>query len=273
VQASPAWTPPGGTLGRIVAEARQRIDALEIRRAELAARARDVDAVPSFAAALRGQNVAVIAEVKRRSPSKGWINSELSAGDQAAAYARGGAAAISVLTESTNFGGSTDVLLAVREAERVPALKKDFHVDTIQLLEAKVIGASAALLIARALSPDDLPRMTEFAREIGLDALVEIRDTDELRRALDAGATIIGINNRNLETLVIDPATAEVLLRSIPEDVVAVAESGVQTTADVERYADAGADAVLVGSAVSAAPDPALAVQALAGVQRVGRGH
>lgn len=273
MQASPAWTPPGGTLGRIVAEARQRVDALEIERAELAARARDVDAVPAFSSALRGDQVAVIAEVKRRSPSKGWINAEISAADQAASYARGGAAAISVLTESANFGGSNDDLIAVQRAVSVPALKKDFHVDTIQLLEAKALGASAALLIARALSPDELPRMTDFAREIGLDVLVEIRDEEELRRALDAGASCVGINNRNLETLVIDPATAERLLKSIPADVIAVAESGVQTADDVERYARAGADAVLVGSAVSAAPDPALAVQALAVVKRIGRGH
>jgi indole-3-glycerol phosphate synthase len=273
VQASPAWTAPGGTLGRIVAETRQRVDSLETKRAELAACARDVEQAPSFRAALLRDRVAVIAEVKRRSPSKGWINAEISAADQAASYERGGAAAISVLTESANFGGSTDDLIAVRHAVSVPALKKDFHVDPVQLLEAKAIGASAALLIARALSPDDLPRMTECAREIGLDVLVEIRDDDELRRALDAGASIVGINNRNLETLVIDPATAERLLKSIPADVVAVAESGVQTPDDVERYARAGADAVLVGSAVSAAPDPALAVQSLAVVKRIGRGR
>jgi indole-3-glycerol phosphate synthase len=271
VQASPAWNPPGGTLGRIVAEARQRVDALRNRRAELAARARDAGDVPSFAAALRRDSVAVIAEVKRRSPSKGWINADISAADQAASYARGGAAAISVLTEGANFGGSNDDLVAVRNAVTVPALKKDFHVDPVQLLEAKGIGASAALLIARALSPDDLPRMTDCAREIGLDVLVEVRDDDELRRALDAGATIVGVNNRNLETLVIDPATAELLLRSIPADVAAVAESGVQTAGDVERYARAGADAILVGSAVSAAPDPVMAVRSLSGVRRVGR--
>ncbi|HEY4305593.1 MAG TPA: indole-3-glycerol phosphate synthase TrpC [Gemmatimonadaceae bacterium] len=273
MQASPAWNPPGGTLGRIVAEARQRVDALESQRAELAARARDASGAPSFHDALRRDNVAVIAEVKRRSPSKGWINADISAADQALAYAKGGAAAISVLTEGANFGGSNDDLIDVRNAVNVPAIKKDFHVDTLQLLEAKSIGASAALLIARALSPDELPRMADFAREIGLDVLVEIRDEDELRRALDAGAAIIGINNRNLETLVIDPATAEGLLKSIPSSVIAVAESGVQTAGDVERYAIAGADAILVGSAVSAAPDPALAVQALAAVKRIGRGH
>lgn len=273
MQASPAWIPPGGTLGGIVAEARQRADALVSEHADLSARARDVSGVPAFGATLRGDHVAVIAEVKRRSPSKGWINADISAADQAIAYARGGAVAISVLTEGAHFGGSNEDLTAVRQAVSIPVIKKDFHIDTIQLLEAKAIGASAALLIARALSPDDLPRMTDFAREIGLDVLVEIRDDDELRRALDAGATIVGINNRNLETLVIDPATAERLLGAIPGDVIAVAESGVQTTTDVERYARAGADAILVGSAISAAPDPALAVSALAAVRRVGRGH
>jgi indole-3-glycerol phosphate synthase len=115
--------------------------------------------------------------------------------------------------------------------------------------------------------------MMDVAREIALDVVVEVRDDDELRRALDAGATIVGINNRNLETLVIDPATAERLLKCIPPEIIAVAESGVQTVNDVERYSRAGADAILVGSAVSAAPDPVLAVRALAAVERVGRGR
>jgi indole-3-glycerol phosphate synthase len=273
VQASPAWTPPGGTLGAIVTEARRRAEALHARRRDLSARARDVVAARSFASALRTDRVVVIAEVKRRSPSKGWINADIAAPEQAAAYERGGAAAISVLTEPAHFGGSNDDLIAVRDAVSIPVLKKDFHVDTVQLLEAKAIGASAALLIVRALSPDELPRMIDIAREIDLDVLVEVRDEDELRRALDAGASILGINNRNLETLVIDPSTAERLLGTIPPNFIAVAESGVQSTSDVERYARAGADAILVGSAVSAAPDPALAVQALASVGRVGRGH
>jgi indole-3-glycerol phosphate synthase len=271
VQAFPAWNTPGGTLGGIVAEARVRAENLISRRAELIAQARDVPAAPAFAAALRRDHVAVIAEVKRRSPSKGWINADISAVDQASSYERGCAAAISVLTEQLHFGGSNDDLAAVRAAVAFPVLKKDFHVDPIQLLEAKAIGASAALLIARALSPDDLARMTDVARDIALDVIVEVRDEDELQRALDAGAAIVGINNRNLETLVIDPATAERLLKFIPPDVVAVAESGVQTANDVERYSRVGADAILVGSAVSAAPDPALAVRALAGVKRVGR--
>jgi indole-3-glycerol phosphate synthase len=272
VQASPVWTPPGGTLGGLVTDAYERARALQSQHRELAARAADAPAVPPFASALRGTHIAVIAEVKRRSPSKGWINAEISAADQASAYEQGGASAISVLTEPAHFGGSNEDLAAVRAAVRIPVLKKDFHVLPVQLLEAKAIGASAALLIARALSPDELPRMADTAREIGLEVLVEVRDEDELRRALDAGASVVGINNRNLETLIIDPATAERLLASIPPALVAVAESGVSVRADVERYARAGADAVLVGSSISAAADPAGAVRDLASATRIGRG-
>jgi indole-3-glycerol phosphate synthase len=210
----------------------------------------------------------VIAEVKRRSPSKGWINPGLSAEDQARAYERGGAAGISVLTEPAHFGGSVGDLEAVRRAVGVPVLKKDFHVDPVQLLEAKSAGASAALLIVRALAPDTLQRMMDAARAIDLEVLVEVRDEDELRRALDAGAALVGINNRNLETLIIDPETSTRLLAQVPASVTAVAESGVGGRADVERVARAGADAVLVGSAVSAAQDPTAAVRALSGVPR-----
>jgi indole-3-glycerol phosphate synthase len=271
VQAPVIWTPPTGTLGGIVAEARDRAAALNSQRSELLRRAQSAAHVPAFGAALRTSRVAVIGEVKRRSPSKGWINANISAREQALAYEEGGAAAISVLTELAHFGGSIADLLAVKGAVKIPVLKKDFHVDPIQLIEAKAIGASAALLIARALSPDDLARMMDVARKLALEVLVEIRDEDELQRALDVGAEIIGINNRNLETLVIDPATAERLLRSIPADRIGIAESGVSGRTDVERVAKAGADAVLVGSVISAASDPAAAVKDLASVRRIGR--
>jgi indole-3-glycerol phosphate synthase len=242
-------------------------------RPDLEARARDTGDVPAFRPALTVDRVAVIAEVKRRSPSKGWINASMSAPDQAAAYERGGAAAISVLTEPRHFGGSNDDLHAVRGSVAIPVLKKDFHVTPVQLLEAKALGASAALLIARALSPDDLQRLLDYARELALETLVETRDEAELVRALDAGAIVVGINNRNLETLEIDPATSERLLSMIPADVVGVAESGVNGVADVERYAAAGADAVLVGSMISAAGDAAAAVRQLASTRRTGRGR
>jgi indole-3-glycerol phosphate synthase len=270
VQAA-AWSTPTGTLGTLVADAHRRAEAMLSREPELAAAAARAPAALPLASALRGAQVGVIAEVKRRSPSKGSINPGLDAGRQAVAYERGGAAAISVLTEPSRFGGSTDDLVEVVAAVRVPVLKKDFHVHPVQLLEAKALGASAALLIVRALSPEQLQALSAGAREIGLETIVEIRDEAELERALAAHARIIGINNRNLETLEIDTATSRRLLPLIPAHVVAVAESGMRTVGDIEAVARAGADAVLVGSFISAAPDPIAAVRELSGVTRAGR--
>ena len=273
MQAFLRWTPPGGTLGTICREAEARASLLEQRAAELERLASVTPVAPSLEAALRGADVRVIAEVKRRSPSKGTIAPALDALAQAQAYVAGGAAAISVLTEPAHFGGSTADLRAVLGSVAVPALKKDFHVRPIQLVEARALGASAALLIARALSPDLLREMSATARDLALEVLVEVRDEAELERALEAGATMIGVNNRDLETLVIDPGTAERLVPRIPSELVAIAESGVSTRADIERYAACGADAVLVGSSISAAADPIQATRALAGVPRRARGH
>jgi indole-3-glycerol phosphate synthase len=271
VQASRAWSPPTGTLGGILAEARDRVDLLRTREKELRTTVESAPSGPSLALALRGSAVAVIAEVKRRSPSKGWINPSISSDEQARAYERGGAAAISILTEPVHFGGSDEDLKQVREAVGLPTIKKGFHVDPVQLVEAKALGASAALLIARALSPEDLSRMMEAAIQLDLEVLVEVRDEEELARALSLNAPIIGVNSRNLETLEVDAAVADRLLRQIPPDRLAVAESGVRGRADVERLAKHGADAVLVGSTVSAASDPADAVRSLVGVSRVAR--
>jgi indole-3-glycerol phosphate synthase len=272
VQAFLRWTPPAGILGTICHEAEARAAALETRAEELERDASAVAAGPSLAVGLRGADVRVIAEVKRRSPSKGAIAPALDAPAQARAYAAGGAAAISVLTEPAHFAGSAADLLAVRAAVPVPALKKDFHVLPIQLVEARALGASAALLIARAVSPDRLREMMDTARRLQLEVLVAVRDESELDRALECGATIVGVNNRDLETLVIDPATAERLIPRIPSGLLAVAESGVSTRQDVERYAACGADAVLVGSSISAATDPTAATRALARVARRSRG-
>ena len=273
MQAFSAWVPPTGILGGIVEEAHIRVETLRPRRAELERQAADAGGIPSFAGALRRTDVAIIAEVKRRSPSKGWIRASLSAAEHAAGYARGGAAAISVLTEPAHFGGSPADLEAVRRAVGVPVLKKDFHVHPLQLLEAKALGASAALLIARALAPELLRQLLAEAAGLGLEVLVEVRDEAELERALALHAGVVGINNRNLETLAIDPATSERLLRQIPGSVIAIAESGVAGREDVERVANAGADAVLVGSSLSAADDPGNGVRALTGVARVSRAH
>lgn len=246
----------------------ERVVALRARRAELEAALAGAPPTRGFAAALEGDRVRVIAEVKRRSPSKGTINAGLDAPAQALAYEAGGAGAISVLTEPLHFSGSNHDLETVRGHVGIPLLKKDFHVDDVQVFEARILGASGVLLIARALEPAVLPRLVSTAHAVGLDALVEVRDRDELHRAIDAGARVIGVNCRDLETLAVDASVAETLIPGIPRGVVAVWESGVATAADVERAAAVGADAVLVGSAVSAAPDPAAAVRALAGVPR-----
>ena len=271
MQAHLKWRFPSGALGRLVEAAYERSRALKSRLGELERAAREAPAAPPFAAALRGNDVRLIAELKRRSPSKGEINAALRATDQAAAYEAGGAAALSILTEPAEFGGSNEDLAVVRQTVRIPVLKKDFHVEDVQLLEAKALGASAALLIARAVSPADLERLMNLATWLDLETLVEVRDQGELDLALGLGARVVGVNNRDLETLEIDLRTAERLLPRIPADRVAVWESGVQTRADVERAAAAGADAVLVGSVLSASADVTAAVRDLTGVARVGR--
>ena len=272
MQASSRWTPPQGTLGRIIDEARIRAASLVERRAELVGALQNAPVPPSLAKALRRKDVAVLAEVKRRSPSKGAIAPGLDAVQQATAYRKGGAAGVSVLTEPRHFGGSTDDLVAVRERAGLPVLKKDFHVDAIQLVEARALGASAALLIARALPPDHLISLVDEGKALGLELLVEIRDEDELETAIRSGAPMIGVNNRNLETLEIDPATSDRLIPLIPADRVAIAESGVQSRAHVVRFASLGADSVLVGSVLSASGDPAAAVRAISDVERRSRG-
>jgi indole-3-glycerol phosphate synthase len=271
VQAFPAWSPPGGTLGQILAETGIRVDELKRQRRELERRAAGQQALPSFSAALRRPDVALIAEVKRRSPSRGAINLSVSPGPQAAAYHAGGAAAISVLTEPRHFGGSGDDLVAVRKAAPVPLLKKDFHIDAIQLLEARALGASAVLLIARSLEPPRLMDLVAETAALGLEALIEVRTEAELERALSTEAALIGVNSRDLETLAIDFGLIERLLPRIPPGRLAVAESGVKGRAEVERAAACGADAVLVGSALSAAADAAAAVRGLTGVRRSSR--
>ena len=273
MQASFAWTAPSGTLGRIVEEARLRARVLEARAAELEKSAKSAMAAPPFGSALRSDTVAVIAEVKRKSPSKGWIQPDMNAAEQAKAYAAAGARAVSVLTEPEHFAGSVADLTAVKAAVSIPILKKDFHVEPIQLLEAKALGASAALLIVRALGPEGLPRLMQAAHDLALEVLVEVRDEQELDLALACHARVIGINNRNLETLAIDAATSERLLSRVPSSVLAIAESGVSSRGDVERVGRAGADAVLVGSSVSAAADPQDAVRRLTGVRRVDRAN
>ena len=272
MQALTTWHEPTGVLGTLVAEGRGRALALSGRRAALRAAAAAAPPPADFAAALRGSGVAVVAEIKRRSPSRGDINPALGLAERVLGYAAGGAAALSVLTEATRFGGSADDLAEARRLVDIPLLRKDFLVDPLQLVEARALGASAVLLIARAVPAAELRVLALAAADQGLQSLIEVRSERELESALEAGASVIGVNNRNLETLEIDPATSERLVPLIPADRPAIYESGVVGRRDVERAAACGADAVLVGSTLSAAPDAAAAVRALSGVPRLGRG-
>jgi len=221
--------------------------------------------------ALRQDHVAVIAEVKRSSPSKGTINPGISSGAQAAAYERGGAAAVSVLTEPGRFGGRNADVTEVLGATQLPVLRKDFLVTPAQLVESASLGATAILLIVRAIEPRRLRGLGKAATDLGLEILFEVRDERELERALTAGARMIGVNNRDLETLEVDPETVGRIVPLIPAACIAVAESGYSTREDVVAAASAGADAVLVGSSLSASIDPEAAVRAIAGVPRSNR--
>ena len=259
------------TLSGILETTRASIPALQKRKAEIEARAKQAPAPPIFLGGLDRSRLALIAEVKRRSPSAGDIAPSLDPVSHAEAYARAGAVAISVLTDGPYFGGSLDDLRAVAQKVRIPVLRKDFIVDEVQIAEARGAGASAILLIVRALSPVRLAELGAAARHWGLEALVEVHDAGELEVALASGARIIGVNSRNLDTFAVDTRSAWTLFRRIPKDIFAVAESGMASTEDVQAAADAGADAILIGTALSAAPDPAALAAQLTSVPRHGR--
>jgi indole-3-glycerol phosphate synthase len=205
----------------------------------------------------------VIAECKRRSPSRGVLRRDYDPATIATAYERAGAAAISVLTEPTFFDGSLEHLSAVRRAVTVPVLRKDFIVSEYQILEAKAAGADAVLLIVAALAQDDLVRLAAAARTSGLDALVEVHDEAELDRATSAGAEIIGVNSRNLRTLEVTLDVTHTLAATMPRGIVAVAESGLRTREDIAALTADGYDAFLVGERLMTAPDPGAALSAL----------
>ena len=213
----------------------------------------------------------VIAEIKRRSPSKGVIDDEMDSRARARSYVSGGATAISVLTEGDSFGGSNEDFSAVAGGVSVQLLKKDFHVHPAQVWEAAGLGASALLLIVRALGASGTNRMADAAREANIEALFEIRDERELEWAMDAGAHMIGVNRRDLETLALEDAVVATMLPKIPSSCVAIVESGINQRSNVVDAGELGADAVLVGSSLSGASGPADAVRAFCGVARRGR--
>jgi indole-3-glycerol phosphate synthase len=245
---------------------------LEGVRADLTARQRDVplDSLKEAAgkapaprnciAALKGGDVAVIAEVKRASPSKGALAAIADPAALAMDYEAGGARVISVLTEPRRFGGSLEDLAAVREAVQVPVLRKDFIVSSYQLWEARAYGADVVLLIVAALEQNALVSLVERATSIDLVPLVEVHTEEELDRALDAGARLIGINARNLATLEVDRAVFGRLAPRVPEGILKIAESGIRGPHDLLAYAAAGADAVLVGESLVIGKDPRSAV-------------
>jgi indole-3-glycerol phosphate synthase len=211
---------------------------------------------PSFEAAISRSELAVIAEIKRRSPSRGVLAEEIDPAALASRYAAGGASALSVLTEPEFFAGRPEDLVEARDATGLPVLRKDFVVEAIQIWEARAIGASAVLLIVAVLTPNELTGLLGDARRAGVDALVEVHDAEEARLAIDLGARIIGVNNRDLATFEVDLGTAEELAPMLTGVTATVAESGVASGADARRMRSAGYDAVLVGEALVTSSNP-----------------
>jgi indole-3-glycerol phosphate synthase len=244
---------------RRIVEVRQSLEPIDAlaRRAE----ARAARPGHFFAALARLDRVNVIAECKRRSPSRGVLRAQYDPADIARGYAAGGAAAISVLTEPTFFDGALSHLTAVRDAVAVPVLRKDFIVSEYQLLEARAAGADAVLLIVAALPGDQLKSLAPRATALGLDALVEVHDAAEADAAIAAGATIIGVNNRNLRTLAVDVDASERLIRQLPRDVIAVSESGLSSREDIDRLGALGYRAFLIGERLMTARDPGAQLQ------------
>jgi indole-3-glycerol phosphate synthase len=212
--------------------------------------------VRAFGEALRQPGVGVIAEFKRQSPSGGLLRPDASAADLARTYAANGAAALSILTDARYFGGTDDDLVRARSAAGLPALRKDFVVDAYQVHEARALGADAVLLIVRALSDGELRDLLRLTHDLGMDALVETHSAAEVRRALLAGAKIVGVNNRDLDTLTTDASLAPRLRSLVPANCVFVAESGVSSVEQIAILADAGVDAVLIGEALVRTPHP-----------------
>jgi indole-3-glycerol phosphate synthase len=221
------------------------------------------DSVRGFRAALGGPGVAVIAEFKRRSPSAGILREEADVAEVVGAYARGGASALSVLTEGPNFGGSLADLRAARAGCKLPVLRKDFVVDEYQLLEARAAGADAVLLIVAALEERALARLQDAARALDLDVLVEVHDREELDRALAVEARLIGINNRDLRDFSVDVTRTTLLREAIPPGITVVSESGIADARQLRELAAQGVDAVLVGESLMRALDPAEALRKL----------
>lgn len=253
-------------LDTIVAHKREELQTLKVRQplAELRAAVERAPRTRDFAAALAAPGVRLIAEIKRASPSKGVFQADLEPVGLATTYVENGASAIAVLTDERFFQGHLDDLRRVKRAyPNVPVLRKDFLVDPYQVYEARAAGADAVLLIVAVLDDGLLADLLALTRELGTHALVEVHDEAELDRALKVEPPVIGINNRDLRDFTVDLATTERLHRLIPDGTIIVAESGIHATADVQRLARAGVDAVLVGEALVTAEDTGAKVREL----------
>jgi len=257
-------------LDTIVAAHRQAAESDQRDCEELFLVAAGLPAPRPFVAALRKQNngsppepISVIAEIKRRSPSKGDLCPHLDASVVASEYQAGGADALSVLTDAGYFGGSVEDLTRARSGCSLPVLRKDFTVDPRDIADARIMGADAVLLIAAALVDEDLADFADRAAALGMAALVEVHDETELRRVLDLGVTVVGVNQRDLKTFAVDRHRAAKLAERIPADVIRVAESGIGGPEDLVRLADAGYDAVLVGEHLITAADRTIALRQL----------
>jgi indole-3-glycerol phosphate synthase len=252
-------------LADIVAAHRARAEADSRALPDLVARAAATPVPRDFMGALQGDGLTCIAEIKRRSPSKGDLDPGLEPGEVAKDYVTGGASCLSVLTDVDFFGGSVADLTEAREASGLPVLRKDFTVQEADVADARLMGADAVLLIAAALSDGELAECAALAEELQLAALVEVHDETELDRALQAGALLVGVNQRDLRTFEVDHERACAMAASIPPGVVAVAESGIRDGADARRLADAGYDAILVGETLVRAADRPAQLRQLVG--------
>lgn len=257
---------PPDILARIVERKRQELAERALPRAELERRAEALRAERrDFRAALLRETPSVIAEVKRASPSKGPLADNVDPARLGAQYERGGAAALSVLTDRDFFRGSLEDLRAARSAVSVPVLRKEFVIDEYQVVESAANGADSILLIAAILEEESIRRLAALAREYAMESLVEVHDEEELKVALAAGAGVVGVNNRDLRSFEVTLETSLRLAGMIPAGVVKVSESGIHTRADVERLHAAGYDAFLVGEHLVKSADPSSALRALVG--------
>jgi indole-3-glycerol phosphate synthase len=252
-------------LVRLVAESRAEVEARRTvtPSAHLEQRATAQQPPRDLRAALRRDRLAVIAEMKARTPTMGSLSADYSPARLASTYVAAGAAALSVLCQETSFGGRPEHLVEARGVAGVPVMRKDFIVDEYQVLEARACGADALLLIVAALAPDRLRALLDLTRERGMEALVEVHSDAEVEAALEAGATVVGVNHRDLTTFQVDLGLTERLRPRVPPEIVYVAESGIHSADDARRMRSAGADAVLVGEALMRAPDPAAKLREL----------